>query len=143
MAGESLAPLPAQRPYEDLLAEAPIAAPPKPAHVEASRAAKYRPLDGSPPFVDSHIFEAETTQAIVRRSRVEQTTVQGALCAAFLLAGRKLTADWAELPIRCVSPINLRKFCPGVADDVGLFIGRGVSVHSPGEEGSFWSLARS
>jgi|CZKS01.1.fsa_nt_gi hypothetical protein len=143
MAGESLVPLAAQHPYEDLLADAPIAAPPKPAHVEASRAAKYRPMDGSPPFVDSHIFDAETTQAIVRRSREEQTTVQGALCAAFLLAGRKLLADWAEQPVRCVSPINLRKFCSGVADDVGLFIGRGVSIHPPGEEGPFWSVARS
>jgi NRPS condensation-like uncharacterized protein len=149
MAGEPLTPLPTQRPYEDLLAaDTPGAAPvpgksPKPANVEASRAAKYRPLDGSPPFVESYTFDAENTQAIVKRSREEQTTVHGALCAAFLLAGRKLLADWVEQPVRCVSPVNLRKFCPGVADDVGLFIGRGVSVHSPGEEASLWPVARS
>jgi hypothetical protein len=147
MAGEPLAPLPVQRPYEDLLQDALSVTLPgrslKPGEGDASRAARYRPLDSAPPFIDSHTFDRETTEAIRRRSREEQTTVHGALCAAFLLAGRRLLPDWGEQPVRCMSPINLRQFCSGVADDVGLFIGRGVSVHSPGEDGSFWTAARS
>lgn len=147
MAGERLAPLPAQSPYEELLADTPaVESPGKPAKSadgDASRAARYRPLDGAPPFIDSHTFDAETTEAIAKRSREERTTVHGALCAAFLLAGRKLLADWAGHSVRCMSPINLRQFCSGVADEVGVFIGRGISVHPPESEGSFWSVARS
>ena len=52
------------------------------------------------------------------------------LCAAFLLAGRRLSDDWRGHTVRCMSPLNLRRFCPGVAEDIGLFIDRGLDGSS-------------
>ncbi|AEU36866.1 condensation domain-containing protein [Granulicella mallensis] len=84
--------------------------------------------------------ENETT-ALLRRSKEENTTVHAALVTALALAGKRYSKAWELGPIRCMSPIDMRKTLM-IPDAAGLLI----SAHSgrvPLSEGaSFWDIAR-
>jgi hypothetical protein len=84
--------------------------------------------------------ENETT-VLLRRSKEENTTVHAALVTALALAGKRYSKAWELGPIRCMSPIDMRKTLM-IPDAAGLLI----SAHSgrvPLSEGaSFWDIAR-
>jgi hypothetical protein len=83
----------------------------------------------------------EETTALLARAKKEQTTVHAALVAALTLAGKRYSDAWQVGPVRCMSPIDMRKAL-GLADAAGLLI----SLHQgpvPTPDGaSFWDIAR-
>jgi hypothetical protein len=81
------------------------------------------------------------TVALLRRAKEENTTVHAALVTALALAGKRYSKAWELGPIRCMSPIDMRKTLM-IPDASGLLI----SAHSgsvPLSAGaSFWDIAR-
>ena len=92
------------------------------------------------PFVSSHRFSENNTRNILERARQENTTVHGAICAAVLLASRKLRAEWDETRMELVSPVCTRTAL-NLDDNFGLNITT-QSVFFENEHLSFWNLAR-
>jgi hypothetical protein len=83
------------------------------------------------------------TAALAERCRAERTTVQGAICAAFLLA---LTQDQPDTPStarRVQCPFNLRgRLAPPVADDFGLFVAMPEVGVDCAPDRDLWEIAR-
>lgn len=83
----------------------------------------------------------EETTVLVERAKKEQTTVHAALVAALTLAGKRYSDAWRVGPVRCMSPIDMRKTL-GLPDAAGLLL----SLHQgpvPTPDGaSFWDIAR-
>jgi hypothetical protein len=83
----------------------------------------------------------EETTALLERAKKEQTTVHAALVAALTLAGKRYSDAWRVGPVRCMSPIDMRKAL-GLPDAAGLLL----SLHQgpvPTPDGaSFWDIAR-
>ena len=101
----------------------------------------YRPLYGALPSVDALRLTPELTGRLIEVSRRERTTLHGALCAALALAGREVSSDWRNAPVRILSPFNLRKQI-GIAEDCGLFVWAGVIPIDPNAYAGFWDTAR-
>jgi hypothetical protein len=78
---------------------------------------------------------------VIERSRLEQTTVHGALCSAMLLVGRNASPAWRRRSIRIFSPVNARSPL-GVGDEVGLYLGKGAVDFEPDTSMTFWAIAR-
>jgi hypothetical protein len=93
------------------------------------------------PRVSSHRFSREDTQNILERSRQENTTVHGALCAAVLLASRKMRPEWNDASMELVSPICTRAALK-LDDSFGLNITTQSVFFEQQENMSFWALAR-
>ncbi|KOP23097.1 hypothetical protein AMR41_27705 [Hapalosiphon sp. MRB220] len=88
-------------------------------------------------------FSPEETNRLVARCRQEQTTVHGALCAAFLLSLQHETSSSKETLIKCLSPFNLRNYLTiAVGENFGEYIARVVTSHSLNQQTQFWDLAR-
>jgi NRPS condensation-like uncharacterized protein len=96
-------------------------------------------------MVHRHLDE-ELTQKLINCCRNEKTTVQGALCAAMLLAAaRKITAlNRTEVRVSCQSFVDLRqRLKPVVSDEsVSLLASFVNSYHTLRTNTSFWELAR-
>lgn len=86
------------------------------------------------------------TQKFVNCCRTEKTTVQGALCAAMLLAAAsKITAvDQTDVRLSCQSFVDLRqRLNPVVSNqDMGLLASFVSSFHTLRKTTSFWELAQ-
>jgi hypothetical protein len=108
----------------------------------AAEAALYREGDGLAPRASARKLDENLTAALRERARREGTTVQGALCAALVLAGRKTSSTWREQSVRVMSPINAR--APLRAGEAcGLYLGSGAMIpFQPGDSSDFWELAR-
>jgi hypothetical protein len=111
-----------------------------------------RSSSGTPPRLPRNTprasaFEAweigpDSSDELVDRCRAEQTTVQGALTAAFTLA---LSASGRTAPggiVRCLSPISVRRLCPPVDADFGLYVASAKTCHRPAASSDLWELAR-
>jgi hypothetical protein len=88
------------------------------------------------------LLSREETAALVRCARVQGATVQGALVAALVLAGRAHHEAWRSAPIRYRTAIDLRSMF-SIQDAPGLLISvhAGCIVADP--DRSVWELARS
>jgi hypothetical protein len=102
---------------------------------------RYRELDSSALEVRRLSLKPDVTARLRERARQEGTTVYGALCAALILAGRRLCADWREQPVRIMSPISVRELV-GVGEDCGLFTTAAIVPFEPGASDTFWEVAR-
>ena len=83
----------------------------------------------------------EETEVLLGRAKEEGTTVHAALVAALTLAGKRYSKEWNAGPVRCVSPIDMRRTL-GIPDAAGLLIS---SHHGPvptPDGASFWDIAR-
>jgi len=83
----------------------------------------------------------EETEVLLERAKDEGTTVHAALVAALTLAGKRYSAEWTAGPVRCMSPIDMRRTLR-IPDAMGLFIS---SHHAPvlaSDGASFWDIAR-
>jgi NRPS condensation-like uncharacterized protein len=69
--------------------------------------ALYREGNGLAPRVTARKLDENLTATLKERARREGTTVQGALCAALVLAGRKTSSTWRKQSVRVMSPINV------------------------------------
>lgn len=95
------------------------------------------------PHIHTVILSPELTQQLIQRSRAEQTTVHGAISAAFLLA---LTQQDVKLSdaIRCLHPVNVRsQLSLPMPDGVGLYLSLCMTNHSLQADSAFWDVARS
>ena len=145
VSGGSLPPLPSLPSQEELLAAraAPISlarSAEQQDGVPALNPGIYRPLDNARPRVKGLSLGPTLTARIRNRARREGTTVHGALSAALVIAGRQRTADWQNIPLRVMSPINIRPLL-GVGESCGVFVSAATGVFT-GKTTSFWELAR-
>ncbi|WP_420155507.1 condensation domain-containing protein, partial [Siphonobacter sp.] len=93
------------------------------------------------PLVSSRRISETTTLTILERAKQEQTTVHGAICAAVLLASRKMRTEWREVKIELVSPICTRGVLQ-LDDNFGLNITTQSVFFEDEQKLSFWDLAR-
>jgi NRPS condensation-like uncharacterized protein len=102
----------------------------------------YRPLDGSTSRVEAVRLTRETTRSLRERARAERSTVHGALCAALTIAASTLVSGWSDIPLRVLSPIDVRKRMLNGSEHLGVCV---TSVVVDGASGprDFWSTARS
>jgi NRPS condensation-like uncharacterized protein len=104
--------------------------------------ALYREGNGLAPRVTARKLDDNLTAALKERARREGTTVQGALCAALVLAGRMTSSTWRKQSVRVMSPINVRAHL-GAGEACGLYLGgAGMVPFQPGDSRAFWELAR-
>ena len=90
-------------------------------------------------------LEQKLIQQLLNLCRQEQTTVQGALCAAMLLAvAKKISNHKKEVRVSCTSAVNLRKFIqPAIrAEYLGSIVSNPTSFHLIKTGLGFWDLAR-
>ena len=102
---------------------------------------EFKKLDAVYPKVESIKFSSRQTSQILERARLEQTTVHGAICAAVVIAGRKLRKEWDDKKIELISPICTRKALQ-LDDNCGLNITTHPVYFEIEEKLSFWDIAR-
>jgi hypothetical protein len=85
-------------------------------------------------------LEAEELAALKSRCAAERTTVHGALCAAFALSAASLRST-TDAPLRCLCPVSVRRRCPEIVDDFGVFMVVEKTLH-PSANAPFWKMAR-
>jgi hypothetical protein len=89
------------------------------------------------------VLPPELTQQLIQRSRAEQTTVHGAISAAFLLALTQQDVKPSDV-MRCLHPVNVRsQLSLPMPDGVGLYNSFCVTNHSLQADSAFWDVARS
>ncbi|HTF63741.1 MAG TPA: condensation domain-containing protein [Edaphobacter sp.] len=128
---------------EELLSKLPKKDQPEASQAGAPQAepALYQEGNGLAPRVTARKLDETLTAALKERARREETTVQGALCAALVLAGRKTSSAWRNQSVRVMSPINVRAHL-GAGEACGLYLGGGIIPFQPGDSRDFWELAR-
>jgi hypothetical protein len=94
------------------------------------------------PKVKSQRLGALDLNRVVERARTEKTTLQGALVAAFLFAGRRRSSEWQTRPVVCLSPIDLRPLL-FLETSCGVITSGHFTTLDPSENPAFWDLARS
>jgi hypothetical protein len=83
----------------------------------------------------------EETAVLLERAKREGTTAHAALVAALTLAGKRHSDAWKVGPVRCMSPIDMRKMLE-LPDAAGLLISlHHGSVPTP-DGASLWDIAR-
>jgi NRPS condensation-like uncharacterized protein len=108
----------------------------------AAEPALYREDDGLAPRATARKLDENLTAAVRERARREGTTVQGALCAALVLAGRKTSSTWRKQSVRVMSPVDARAHLRA-GEACGLYLGAGAMIpFQPGDSSDFWELAR-
>ena len=108
----------------------------------AAEPALYREGDGLAPRAIARKLDEHLTAALKDRARREGTTVQGALCAALALAGRKTSSAWRKQSVRVMSPVDARAHLRA-GEACGLYLGAGAMIpFRPGDSSDFWELAR-
>jgi len=93
------------------------------------------------PNVQRRLLDAKDLKALWATARAEGTTVQGALIAAFFLAGKRCSQRWRTAPVVCFSPIDLRPML-GLRGSAGVLISVHPSVMQPSDSSPFWEFAR-
>jgi hypothetical protein len=81
------------------------------------------------------------TEVLLQRAKEEGTTVHAALVAALTLAGKRYSEAWNVGPVRCLSPIDMRKALK-IPDAAGLLIAAHHGPVATPEGASFWDIAR-
>lgn len=93
------------------------------------------------PKVSSLRLNIEKTNRIIEKARAENTTVHGAICAAVVIAGRKMRVAWSDVKMELISPICTRGIL-GLDDNFGLNITTHPVFFENEQDLSFWELAR-
>jgi Condensation domain len=109
-----------------------------------------RVLETSSGSIEKNVVEAprvkglrlspELTSKLLGRSRQEETTLHGALCAALVLAGRQLFSTWNN-PVRIHSAIDARRLLHLGDNYMQLSFG-GIVAVNPDAMLGFWDIAR-
>ncbi|WP_424100887.1 phthiocerol/phthiodiolone dimycocerosyl transferase family protein [Moorena producens] len=94
-------------------------------------------------------IEPNFTQKLLKRCRAEKTTVQGALCAAMLLAAAKKIQETQatktkKMSLTCRSFVDLkRRLFPVISNEnLGLIVSAVSTFHAIDADTDFWQLAR-
>ena len=99
------------------------------------------PLSLPIPSVERQLLHAKDLKVLQATARAEGTTVQGALIAAFFLAGRLYSRRWRTDTVACFSPIDLRPMV-NRRNAAGVLIGVHPSMMQPWDDLPFWEFAR-
>jgi len=83
----------------------------------------------------------EETAVLLERAKEEGTTVHAALVAALTLAGKRSSEVWNAGPVRCSSPIDMRRAL-GIPDAAGMLISTHQAPVQTPDGMSFWDIAR-
>ncbi|MBV9488744.1 MAG: hypothetical protein JO069_03340 [Verrucomicrobia bacterium] len=103
-----------------------------------------RPRTGAPRIhIGTWQLDQLLTGRLVAACRKREVSAHGAICAAVFSAFRSLSPNAGHRSIRCASAINLRKECPPIQDDFGVFMSTLITFHEPDESKNFWQLAAS
>lgn len=135
IAGEALAPLEFPLSVEELLRIPSVAPSISAVDIESTCS-----LTTSLPSVESFQFDEELTKRLVEVTRMNNTTVQGALAAALAQAMRSLEFRFAHEPVRIISPVNVRSVL-GAKKECGMYFTSPKTTLRPEIE-SFWDMAR-
>jgi hypothetical protein len=142
LSGEQLRPLPCPPSQDTLLSvepdaqsknDAQLPALPDPPPMLSAR-------DRARPSVQGVRLEPGMTSRLREHARRESSSVQGALCTAFEIAGRKSLPGWQQKSVRILSPFDTRSIV-GVGEECGLFVDAVATGFEAGT-GSFWEKAR-
>lgn len=95
------------------------------------------PFSGRLPHVDALALREGLTERLVRRCRLERTSVHAALCAA---AATVLHREGREF-VRVLSPMDLRH-AVGLPDEVAVRFAGARTASTADEAKDFWALAR-
>jgi hypothetical protein len=97
----------------------------------------------SQPHVRTALLSSSLTKQLGDRCRKENTSVHGAISAAFLLTLAR-QKELAVPQLKCLSPISVRSHLhPAVEQAVGLYITYGLTHHQLAADSSLWEVARS
>lgn len=94
-----------------------------------------------PARVQTAVVNSDLLAALLQRCHQEGTTVQGALVAAFVLAGAGQNPSWENQPLRIMTAINARRYT-GHQEEVVLSVNAHVGAYRADAPGGFWGLAR-
>ncbi|MFN6474212.1 MAG: condensation domain-containing protein [Nostoc sp. SerVER01] len=97
--------------------------------------------DEAMPFVERSQLSSEFTLRLSNRCKAEGTTIHGALCTAFVMAGKEIEKDWKNKPIRLVSPASSRKAL-NTNDSMAQYIVSKTIIYPEQTELAFWDMAR-
>ena len=86
-------------------------------------------------------LSVEETEALLKRAREEGTTVHSALVAALTLAGKRYSERWKMGPVRCSTPIDMRKTLE-IPDVAGMLVSTHRAPVLTPDGASFWDIAR-
>jgi hypothetical protein len=86
-------------------------------------------------------LSVEETGVLLERAKEEGTTVHAALVAALTLAGKRHSREWNVGPVRCMSPIDIRKMLR-IPNAAGLLISLHHRPVLVPDGASFWDIAR-
>lgn len=104
------------------------------------------PLESRSCGMTHRFLEKDLTQKLIELCRQENTTVQGALCAAMLLAvANKIRMEKPRnINVSCRSYIDLRRHLePPISNDkMGILASSLTSLHNIKPQMSIWSLSR-
>jgi hypothetical protein len=81
------------------------------------------------------------TEVLLERAKEEGTTVHAALVAALTLAGKRYSEAWNAGPVRCMSPIDMRRTL-GIPDAAGVLFSTYLAPVLTPDGASFWDIAR-
>src|ERR1700730_14464646 len=126
LSGGQIEPLSFSSSAEELLSKQPkgeeiVQAEASQAGAPQAEPALYREGNGLAPRVTARKLDEHLTATLRERARREGTTVQGALCAALVLAGRETSGTWRKQSVRVISPINVRAHL-GAGEACGLYL---------------------
>jgi hypothetical protein len=108
----------------------------------SERTAAFVTKEDTRPRIKALSLTPPLTSQLRQRTRQEETTVHGALSAAFALAFREIASDPSASAVRIMSPIDARKRL-GLGDDCGAMVASGTIFLEPSEGTTFWEVARS
>jgi len=101
----------------------------------------YRPVGGAP-RVEAMRLTRHMTRSLRERARAEGTTLHGALCAAVAAAASRFVPAWSDVPLRVLSPIDVRGRMLNGSEHFGLCV-TGTVVEGERSTPDFWTKARS
>jgi hypothetical protein len=95
---------------------------------------------GRQPRVLLRSLSVDATKRLVATVRAHDSTVHGAVTAAFVFALRKLVPRFASDPVRVISPVSTRTELDA-GDALGMYFTSPQSSFDPNRAKSFWDLA--
>ncbi|WP_233838697.1 phthiocerol/phthiodiolone dimycocerosyl transferase family protein [Paraburkholderia sp. ZP32-5] len=100
-------------------------------------------LDNLTPYVEALCLGSELTHSLRERARTEGATVQTTLASAIATVLRRLTPALEELPLRVLTPVDLRRRLLDHSDHLAVCVGAAILVDNAPQDASWWAKARS
>lgn len=104
-----------------------------------------RMISGKPSWkhirTSTRILESDTVQALLAVCRREHTSMQGAICAAWLLAKQEILDERKRSPWKISIPVDLRKLT-GSGPSFGMVMSNALITIKRLPNAAYWDIAR-